>query len=429
MSELLFLLFISIIAISIIIFLVKRKLEQPTISELKAVEFITGEACKYIENIESELFLLESKFNKLLHVYLHSLDSVVVEKRREISTRIDQKVDKHFVQSALKSYVPKKKWKAEFDSKVQNISKEVMCPNEIFSELNEKSQMLTDQINAEVKNFQHHFNSYKLTKMPTDEVTIGLARMLSDKARSKRFLQGDKRLEALAVNIFMQTKRPSISRIEIIKKYGFNFREMLASFQSIDDLYMKAQSFTKDAKSIQLSKMDIILDASLIAMFTHLLYHLSKDGFEGVASVILHGMLGHFTVIIELMWDEIKQALIEEFGEQAVQEILMLFGELATGIIVLTIFWRAYRYYKIYGKAKEIWNGDSILPKLKRTMKESFTNHLETIIERYKETTDSQIKIVFKEITNKTTEFKEKVDQCSLWAFLELKQKNTLSSY
>lgn len=124
-----------------LILFVRWKRNQPTFLGLEAVRFVCLEARRFIAEAKDEFSVLEKQLNVRLQIYQRAVEFIAVCKRTQIADRVEQKIDKGFVQAAIKTFVPRKKWKEEFNSRLRQVSREIMSAEEILTALNDKNSI------------------------------------------------------------------------------------------------------------------------------------------------------------------------------------------------------------------------------------------------------------------------------------------------
>jgi hypothetical protein len=326
---------------------------------------VTKAANSALDEVYLNVSELEARLGKCLKEREHEYDALLASTRAAMSDRVEQVIDKDFLHAAYKSKV-RKAWQDEFQSAGTKAYNRILNTQEVEATLNKIIGKSLEECEQTVLE-NARLNGVDLKYEVTDtEALIGLAKMLSNKRRMRRFLGSNPIMHETARKLFLQSRKPLLNLRQRLKVAGFNPRAWVSAFQSPYDIYDMTAASMVEGAGPQIGLKDVILDGAVLLNVAYFVTHKSAGT---VVNMALFAVLKDFTFIGDIIWEWIQDWIVEEFGDAFLQEVVTILAELATALILVTAVWRIYRYGRMAKKIVAMWNGETVLPRLREKIR------------------------------------------------------------
>jgi hypothetical protein len=340
-------------------------LRRPTHEERAAVIKVTKAVRSALDELCLNVSVLETQLNECLKAREPEFAALLASTRTQMSSKVERVINKEFLHSAYKSKV-RKAWQDEFQSTGLKAFEQIINPKEVEAKLNgivsrsweECEQIILGDTSLKGIDIRH--------EVTDTEAIVGLAKLLSNKRRMKRFLGSHPVILETARKLFIQSRKPRLNLQQRLKVAGLNPKGWVSAFRWPHKIYDLTASSMAEAGGPQIGLKDVVLDGIVLV---NIAYFVTHKGAGTLINMALFGVLKDFTFIGDMLWEWIKDWIADEFGDAVLQEVLTILAELATALIVVTAVWRIYRYGRMASKIVAMWNGDKILPGLREKVR------------------------------------------------------------
>lgn len=383
--------------------LIKRLWAQQTGPERKAALAVIEHVLRTTEAEQQRSDALAGELGMIVTACRRELDLIRRCFRQEIPSRVAAVIGKEFFHDALRSRLGRKR-KLLFEEQCRDKINYAIQAQQFKPKVNDAITKMAAALEQKIKDFEKRSAIRIWLPDLTDEVTIGLVRLLSDQRRRDRFLGDNPLLHDAAKQLLANAPLPTWSVREAFRHYGFSLRELLATVQFPSDAYARTQVELNQSDKTGLGLRRFLIESVVLAGLADAIYHLTHENAEGVIRMALHLILGASGVFLEVIWDWLKQWILEHFGHEVLQEVITVLGDLATGIIVVTWLWRGYRYAKLIQKVRVFWSGEEILPILRSKFQDVCAEVLDRIAQQPIVEAESRIERCIEELNRRVNE-------------------------